>query len=133
MGYGTPQPCCAYTKVDGEPSLSELEIGPNYSCNSLTAQYIADGMCLGKSSCLLKSSETHIYSWKGSFAKDLPSNVCKTSTKSKNDIYKNQCNTTLTYTGSWSDCPKSSNSKGNKYLQIQVFYFVIFIIIINIQ
>lgn len=125
LGYGTPQPCCAYTKVNGEPSLSELEIGPDYSCNSLTAQYIAEGMCLGRSSCVLKSSDTHLYSWKGEYAKDLPSNVCKTSIKSKNDINRNQCNTTLTYTGSWAGCSKSSNFIGNKFMQIQVIYFLI--------
>lgn len=120
LGYGDPQPCCAYTTVDGKPNLDELQIRANYDCNSATAQYIAEGMCLGKSSCKLIASDTHLYSWRGKYAKDLPSNVCKTSVKNKNDIMLNQCNTTLTHIGSWTQCPLQDPS--TRFLQIQVTF-----------
>lgn len=119
MGYGDPQPCCAYRKAGGEPSLDELQIRANYDCNSLTAQYIAEGMCLGKSSCTLTASDTHLYSWRGEYAKNLPSNVCKSSVKSKNNIMLNECNTTLTHLGSWAECPLGEDSS-TRFLQVQV-------------
>jgi hypothetical protein len=118
LGYGDPQPCCAYTKDNGKPSLKDLKIGPNYGCNSMTAQYVAEGMCLGKSSCTLTASDTHVFSWRGLSAKNVPSNVCKSSIKNPKNELLNQCNTTLTHLGSWAECPLTGTK--DRYLQIQV-------------
>lgn len=125
LGYGDPQPCCAYKKVDGKPSLKELSIKPNYGCNSLTAQFVAEGMCLGKASCTLIASDSHLFSWSGIHAKNVPSNACASSTKNSKNLMLNQCNTTLTHLGSWNECPLAETN--DRYLQIQVgFYFFLF-------
>eukprot|EP01041_Mallomonas_annulata_P006254 gene6254-12660_t len=64
------QPCCAYKQNSyGQPDLDiNMRIAPNYSCNSLTSQYIAEGLCLGQSSCKL-TADTNVFlgaigSWK---------------------------------------------------------------------
>lgn len=117
--YATPQPCCAYSKDQGQPDLSDLKIKPDYSCNSLTAQYIAEGLCLGKSSCVLISNSRHPYSWIHTGA-ELPSNVCS-STRSIDDD-SHQCNTTLGYMGSWDSCPNSIDD--DRYMLVEVGDFV---------
>eukprot|EP01036_Dinobryon_divergens_P047404 gene47404-63546_t len=40
-----------------------MRIAPNYSCNSLTSQYIAEGLCLGQSSCKLTADTNVLYTW----------------------------------------------------------------------
>mmetsp|Transcript_24493 Transcript_24493/g.36018 ORF Transcript_24493/g.36018 Transcript_24493/m.36018 type:complete len:1721 (-) Transcript_24493:92-5254(-) len=121
LNYGSPQPCCAFNRDDkGEPDLSDLTISANYSCNSLTAQYIAEGMCLGKRSCMMIADPDYEYSWKGSLAKDLPSNVCQSRSFNSKVLMENQCNTTLGYTGSWESCPTGSPASSSRFLQIQV-------------
>jgi hypothetical protein len=113
--YATPQPCCAFTKSHGEPDLGDLKIRPDYSCNSLTAYYIAEGLCLGKSSCVLTSNSRHEYSWIHT-GSDLPSNICSSTQVIDDNSY--MCNTTLGFAGSWSSCPDSTGA--DRYMLIEV-------------
>jgi hypothetical protein len=60
---GNPEPCfqgltrfgldCCAATLDNtnQADLSSLMIGPNYKCNSRSAQFIAESVCLDKSSC----------------------------------------------------------------------------------
>jgi hypothetical protein len=68
---------------------------------------------------VLKASDTELYSWRGAAAKSLPANVCQSSKKSKTNLLGNECNTTLSYTGSWGGCPLTT-PESDRYLQIQV-------------
>ena len=114
-----PQPCCAFhLNEDDTPDLSDLHISPNYTCNSLTAQHIAEGMCVGKSSCVLTSDSNHAYSWTGPDVERVPYGVCNATTTEGDGSYR--CNTTLGYAGLWSSCATAESRR----MMVQVLAYV---------
>jgi hypothetical protein len=104
--------CCGFERDDsGETDLSDLTLSPDYTCNSLTAQYIASGMCLGKETCTLGTDASHMYHWEGALATNLNnSDVCETGfdSGSFNNSDASFCTTSLGYSGIWDSCPDSS-------------------------
>ncbi|GMH83627.1 hypothetical protein TrVE_jg11384 [Triparma verrucosa] len=69
----TKESCCAYDLVnpdpeEGEspdftPDLTKVDISANPSCSSPSAQYIADGICLGQKNCTFTIDYNHTYTW----------------------------------------------------------------------
>ena len=104
------QSCCAYEKDPrtGSPSLDALNIVPDYGCNSYTAQYIAEGVCLGEKSCSLSADPTVAYTWATATAP--PSYVCESP------MYAGQCTSSVEYAGSFASCVASEE----RTLKIQV-------------
>ena len=106
------QQCCAFSLDEsGEPDLSELDLEADYSCNSLTAQYIASGTCLGKEKCTLYADNDRMYHWAGDLATNLNnSDVCQYGYDSATSANATTsfCNTTMGYSGIWDSCPDPS-------------------------
>jgi hypothetical protein len=106
--------CCGFEVDDaGETDLTALGLSPDYTCNSLTAQYIATGMCLGKEKCSLGTDSNQTYSWKGALATNLNnSDVCEHGYDSgnMNSTENSFCNTTMGYSGIWDSCAETSRS-----------------------
>mmetsp|Transcript_22211 Transcript_22211/g.37626 ORF Transcript_22211/g.37626 Transcript_22211/m.37626 type:complete len:1954 (-) Transcript_22211:181-6042(-) len=104
--------CCGFElSTYGDADLSALSLAPDYTCNSLTAQYIATGMCLGKESCTLGTDATQEYHWEGKLATNLNnSDVCETGFDSGNFNTSDTsfCTTTLGYSGIWDSCPEAN-------------------------
>lgn len=101
-----PQPCCAFDKVNGEPDLSNLEIAPNYDCNSATAQRILDGVCSGRAECDLVADPNFVYSWIHEGSEPLVG-VCSQGTVHSGE----QCNTTLASVGNFAGCGSGGESR----------------------
>ena len=56
--------CCAYgVDKNKAPDFSELVPSPRAGCNSATAQYIAQGYCVGEKSCEITNTVNETYSW----------------------------------------------------------------------
>mmetsp|Transcript_21 Transcript_21/g.39 ORF Transcript_21/g.39 Transcript_21/m.39 type:complete len:1400 (+) Transcript_21:55-4254(+) len=60
--------CCAKTRFDpmnGDftPDLTNVDISTNPTCHSPSAQFIAEGMCLGRQNCTFPVSVNHTYTW----------------------------------------------------------------------
>lgn len=106
--------CCGFTlDSNNEADLSALGLAPDYSCNSLSAQYIATGMCLGKEKCSLYTDNNHVYSWEGALATNLNnSDVCEVGFDSgvSNATGTSFCNTTMGYSGIWDSCGEDERS-----------------------
>lgn len=107
--------CCGFELEEGtgDVDLSALGLAPDYSCNSLTAQYIANGMCLGKERCSLYTDNNHMYSWKGAAATNLNnSDVCQFGFDSgaSNSTASSYCNTTMGYSGIFDTCGEEERS-----------------------
>ena len=106
--------CCGFTKNShDEADLAGLNLSPEYTCNSLTAQYIASGMCLGKEQCTLYTDNNHLYSWEGAHATNLNnSDVCETGFDSgfSNSSETSFCNTTMGYSGIWDSCGETERT-----------------------
>lgn len=114
------QPCCATKSVHGSvPDFDDLKIQANYTCNSRTAQYIAEGVCLGRSSCVLGSDPKHKYSWSyDEVANPLPAGVCMPE---KTLIYRtNNCTTSLGFDGVWDGCNDGEKQWTNRKLTVMV-------------
>jgi hypothetical protein len=96
--------CCSLT-VDATSSLGsfkDLDINPNYKCNSLTAPFIATGLCQGKRSCAFNLSETATYS----FPTSKISGANTTAVCSTVDLTGSEpaCVTSLQYGGNFNGC-----------------------------
>ncbi len=56
--------CCAYGLNDqNSPEFSDLAMLPKAGCNSASAQYIAQGFCMGKQNCTIDVVSNRNYTW----------------------------------------------------------------------
>ena len=106
--------CCGFERsASGAGDLSALGLAPDYTCNSVTAQYIASGMCLGMEYCSLIADDDYMYSWRGDQASNLNnSDVCQVGfdAVSQNSTETSFCNTTLGNSGIWDSCDVGQRS-----------------------
>ena len=105
------RPCCALSlDANGDPDLSTLKLHPNYTCNSQTAQYIANKKCLGKSHCSLSGRDNFLHSLSMTEQEQYPAEVCRNITVSADTGVKT-CVTSLGQSGEWDSCPNVSSRK----------------------
>ena len=57
--------CCAYDldPTTHVPDFKEMAMIPNLECNSASAQYIAQGACLGQQNCTFHVVSNHTFEW----------------------------------------------------------------------
>ena len=111
------QPCCANsTTSDGSPAVGTAgAFDPNYSCNSASAQPIAEALCLNQVSCQLQAQGSYVYKWAQSSPSSFAGVYCVGS-PSPYGLNKYECQASFGSQGAWTSC----RDDAARYLVVQV-------------
>ena len=92
--------CCSKTNVDGLALLADLSavnMAPNPTCTSYVESYIAQGLCIGETSCHLNVTNAYQFTWEN----DLD---CDMNTPAKEGVV---CSRSFMHSGNFSQCADS--------------------------
>ena len=94
------EPCCSKTNVDGLDLLADLSavnMAPNPTCTSYVESYIAQGLCIGETSCHLNVTNSYQFTWENELD-------CDVNTPAQDGVV---CSRSFLDSGNFSQCADS--------------------------